>query len=230
MFKRRQTRMLWGREFDIVGRGLTEGQVVAFVEDLLERYGDLLEEQRYRDSLRTFAESRVREAVDVAHGIVEEARSKAAAASSLDSRLAVLVRSDAHASDPFGDVTAGIDGFRHETIITIQPCDGGIAPPRVGDLLEEMQTVEEISVKDFQWSPSSGWTIKVEGNGGAPLTPLLLGISGIDKIVEEADDGSVLDRRSRPASEDRLPNCRDVAQRNIMIWLTEDAVSQTSRG
>ena len=90
-----------------------------------------------------------------------------------------------------------------------------------------VETVGEISVKDFQWSPSSGWTIKVEGNGGAPLTPLLLGINGIDKIVEEADDGSILDRPPQPAPQDRLPNCRDVAQRNIMIWLTEDALSQT---
>ncbi len=229
MFNRHRARMRWGREFDSVGRGLAEGQVFDEGDDLLERYGDLLEEQRYRDSLRELAESKVREAVDVARGIVEEARSKAAAAS-LESRLAVLVRSDAHASDPFGDAATGIGGLRPETTITIQPSDGDIAPPRVGDLIEEIETVGEISVKDFQWSPSSGWTIKVEGNGGAQLTPLLLGINGIDKIVEEADDGSILDRPPQPAPQDRLPNCRDVAQRNIMIWLTEDALSQTSRG
>ena len=78
MFGKRRKQRLWGRDFDVVRRGLAPDQVVAFVEDLLERYGDLLEEQRYRDMLRNLAESKVREAVDIAQTILEDARLKAA--------------------------------------------------------------------------------------------------------------------------------------------------------
>ena len=46
MFGKRRRQRIWGRDFDIVRQGLAPDQVVAFVEDLLERYSDLLEEQR----------------------------------------------------------------------------------------------------------------------------------------------------------------------------------------
>ena len=78
MFGKRRRQRLWGRDFDVVKRGLAPDQVVAFVEDLLERYGDLLEEQRYRDTLRNLAESKVQEAVGIAQTILEDARLRAA--------------------------------------------------------------------------------------------------------------------------------------------------------
>ena len=78
MFGKRRRQRIWGRDFDIVRQGLAPDQVVAFVEDLLERYSDLLEEQRYRDTLQNLAESKVREAVDIAQTILEDARVKAA--------------------------------------------------------------------------------------------------------------------------------------------------------
>ena len=62
MPKRHETRSLWGQEFDIVKAGLAEDQVAAFVEDLLKRYGDLLEGRKHLDSLRLLAETKVREA------------------------------------------------------------------------------------------------------------------------------------------------------------------------
>ena len=78
MFGKQRRQRLWGRDFDAVKRGLAPDQVVAFVEDLLERYGDLLEEQRYRDTLRNLAESKAQEAVGIAQTILEDARLRAA--------------------------------------------------------------------------------------------------------------------------------------------------------
>ena len=92
MFGKRRRQRLWGQDFDVVKGGLAQDQVVAFVEDLLDRYGDLLEEQRYRDKLRHLAESKVREAVGLAKEIIDEARLKAAT----DLGTLALITNDRH--------------------------------------------------------------------------------------------------------------------------------------
>ena len=78
MPKRHETRSLWGQEFDIVKAGLAEDQVAAFVEDLLKRYGDLLEGRKHLNSLRLLAETKVREADKLVSSILQEAMTKVA--------------------------------------------------------------------------------------------------------------------------------------------------------
>ncbi len=75
--KKRETRSLWGREFDIVEGGLDEGQVIEFVEDLLKRYNALVEEHKHRDTLWLLAETKVRKAEKLAALILQETRKKA---------------------------------------------------------------------------------------------------------------------------------------------------------
>ena len=76
--KKKEVRTLWGQEFDIVKRGLAEDQVIAFVEGMISSRNDLLKERDHRDSLRQFAEWKVRQAEELASSIVHAAETRAA--------------------------------------------------------------------------------------------------------------------------------------------------------
>jgi len=70
--KRAQTRNLWGKEFSIVGDGLAEAEVVAFVSELLQR-------QQHQSSLMELAQRTVIEAEKLALSLREKAKSEAEA-------------------------------------------------------------------------------------------------------------------------------------------------------
>jgi vacuolar-type H+-ATPase subunit H len=70
--KRAQTRNLWGKEFSVVGDGLAEAEVVAFVSELLQR-------QQHQSSLMELAQRTVIEAEKLALSLREKAKSEAEA-------------------------------------------------------------------------------------------------------------------------------------------------------
>lgn len=76
--KKREVHTLWDRDFDVVKSGLAEQQVIAFVQDLLKRYNDLLQERKHWASFRLLAERKLRKAEELAVTILQEARAKAA--------------------------------------------------------------------------------------------------------------------------------------------------------
>jgi vacuolar-type H+-ATPase subunit H len=69
---------LWGREFNLVKNGLSEAQVVSFVNDLTKQHDTLLQRQDHLTALNTLAERTVIEAEKLAAEIREDARRLAA--------------------------------------------------------------------------------------------------------------------------------------------------------
>ena len=76
---RENKRDLWGHEFDVVREGLSESQVVTFVNNLLEEQKRLQQSQEHLASLTKLAEVTVMEADRLAANIAEEAKQKAEA-------------------------------------------------------------------------------------------------------------------------------------------------------
>ena len=70
--KHAHTRNLWGKEFSIVGEGLAEAEVVAFVSELLQR-------QEHHQSLMELAQRTVIEAEKLGRSLREKARGEAEA-------------------------------------------------------------------------------------------------------------------------------------------------------
>ncbi len=68
---------LWGREFNVVKNGLSEAQVVSFVNDLAKQHDVLLQRQEHLTALTTLAERTVTEADKVAEEIKAEAKKQA---------------------------------------------------------------------------------------------------------------------------------------------------------
>ena len=68
---------LWERDFDIVKNGLSEGQVVAFVDELISDKNTLAQRQKNLASLTKLAERTVTEAQSLAEEISKEAASEA---------------------------------------------------------------------------------------------------------------------------------------------------------
>ena len=68
---------LWGREFNIVKSGLSEAQVVSFVNDLAKQHDVLLQRQEHLAALTKLAERTVSEADKLAEEMKEEARTQA---------------------------------------------------------------------------------------------------------------------------------------------------------
>jgi vacuolar-type H+-ATPase subunit H len=65
---------LWGREFNIVKSGLSEAQVVSFVNDLAKQHDLLLQRQEHLNALTKLAERTVSEADKLAEEMREEAK------------------------------------------------------------------------------------------------------------------------------------------------------------
>ena len=102
--RRKSSRLLWGEHFDVVDEGLSESQIVPFVEDLLARYNRLLEQRgstgtvnsylqkvmgeidqiqstvtsQIRKDAETEASRIINESREIARGITAEARKEAA--------------------------------------------------------------------------------------------------------------------------------------------------------
>ncbi len=72
-----QTRHLWGREFDIVERGLNEEQVIAYIEELRQKSAKIQDQDSRIEALKRLAESTLAEADRIAHDIRKEAKAKA---------------------------------------------------------------------------------------------------------------------------------------------------------
>ncbi len=70
---------LWGREFNLVKNGLSEVQVVSFVNDLTKQHEALLQRQDHLGALTTLAERTVIEAEKLAAEIREDAKKQGAA-------------------------------------------------------------------------------------------------------------------------------------------------------
>lgn len=68
---------LWGREFNIVKNGLSEAQVVSFVNDLVKQHDMLLQRQEHLAALTKLAEKTVSDADQMAEQIKQEARQAA---------------------------------------------------------------------------------------------------------------------------------------------------------
>ena len=72
-----RTRKLWGQEFDVVRGGMSEDQVVRFVNDLLRKYRVLAEQQQHLLSLGTLSEKAAVEAGKLAADIKGRAQREA---------------------------------------------------------------------------------------------------------------------------------------------------------
>jgi cell division septum initiation protein DivIVA len=70
---------LWGREFNIVKNGLSEAQVVSFVNDLVKQHDELLQRQEHLATLTKLAERTVAEAEGMASETKREAINQAKA-------------------------------------------------------------------------------------------------------------------------------------------------------
>jgi F0F1-type ATP synthase membrane subunit b/b' len=68
---------LWGREFNIVKNGLSEAQVVSFVNELVKDHDLLMQRQEHLSALTKLAERTVTEAGKVAEEIKQEAMGQA---------------------------------------------------------------------------------------------------------------------------------------------------------
>jgi cell division septum initiation protein DivIVA len=68
---------LWGREFNVVKNGLSEAQVVSFVNDLAKQHDVLLQRQEHLAALTTLAERTVAEADKLAEEMKGEAKRQA---------------------------------------------------------------------------------------------------------------------------------------------------------
>lgn len=68
---------LWGREFNIVKSGLSEAQVVSFVNDLVKQHDGLLQRQQHLEALTKLAERSVSEADKLAQEMKKEAADRA---------------------------------------------------------------------------------------------------------------------------------------------------------
>ena len=66
---------LWGREFNIVKNGLSEDQVVSYVNQLVSEHDMLIQRQEHLSSLTKLAEKTVAEAEKLAEEIKTEALS-----------------------------------------------------------------------------------------------------------------------------------------------------------
>ena len=73
---------LWGREFNIVKNGLSEAQVVSFVNELVNEQEMLIQRQEHLSSLTKLAERTIAEAEKLADGIKKEATDEAKAEAS----------------------------------------------------------------------------------------------------------------------------------------------------
>jgi cell division septum initiation protein DivIVA len=68
---------LWGREFNIVKNGLSEAQVISFVNDLAKQHDILLQRQEHLAALTKLAERTVSEADKLADELKQDARKQA---------------------------------------------------------------------------------------------------------------------------------------------------------
>jgi vacuolar-type H+-ATPase subunit H len=68
---------LWGREFNVVKSGLSEAQVVSFVNDLVKQHDVLLQRQEHLSALTKLAERTVTEAEKLAEGTKQETLNQA---------------------------------------------------------------------------------------------------------------------------------------------------------
>ena len=71
------TKNLWGRDFALVPDGLSEGDVTAFVEEIISRHKDADERLEHIDSLHRLATDTLREAQELAELHKSEGRKKA---------------------------------------------------------------------------------------------------------------------------------------------------------
>ncbi len=67
---------LWGKKFNVVKNGLSEAQVVSFVNDLAKQHDILLKRQEHLGALERLAETRVIEADKLVAEMNEEAKSR----------------------------------------------------------------------------------------------------------------------------------------------------------
>ena len=67
---------LWGKKFNVVKNGLSEAQVVSFVNDLAKQHDVLLKRQEHLGALERLAETRVIEADKLVAEMNEEAKSR----------------------------------------------------------------------------------------------------------------------------------------------------------
>ena len=181
--KKRQTRTLWGQDFDVVKDGLAEHQVVALVEDLLKRYNDLLQEHKNYDSLQLLAERKLREAEKLAASILQEARAQATqeppsvAPTGHDRRRASKKgHASAEPSKP------GASSYKVD--IVLQTPDPTAESTRVTSVLEHLQQSREMSLEGYVWLPSSGWVATVSVHTSRPVIPLLLAIPEVQRVAE----------------------------------------------
>jgi F0F1-type ATP synthase membrane subunit b/b' len=85
---------LWGREFNIVKSGLSEAQVVSFVNDLVKQHDMLLQRQEHLATLTKLAERTVTEAEKLADETKREAADQAKAEAAK-----ILADAEGHAKD-----------------------------------------------------------------------------------------------------------------------------------
>src|SRR3990172_4891031 len=69
--------VLWGREFNVVKRGLSEAQVTAFVDELVNQQGAMSHRQEHLVALTKLAERTVTEANKLADEIRQEGAQQA---------------------------------------------------------------------------------------------------------------------------------------------------------
>ena len=63
---------LWGRQFNLVKNGLSEAQVVSFVNDLAKQHDVLLQRHEHLSALTKLAERTVTEADKLAKNIIKK--------------------------------------------------------------------------------------------------------------------------------------------------------------
>ena len=206
---RQRVRRLWDRDFAIVDGGLAEDEVVAFVEDLLQRYNELLAERRHLDTLRQLAERRLLEAQKLADSIVQQAR---------DGTPQPPTRTAAPSAAEAGTDSSGpLDTSDHPKIdLVLEAKDADSESDQLSAVLEHLERSEDFSLEGYVWSPSTGWVVTAIHRGRSPIVPRLMAIPEVQGVAEEAGPSEAAP--SGPQS--------DSSRRRLRLWLGTESSSR----
>ncbi len=112
----------------------------------------------------------------------------------------------------------------YEIDIQLQPPKAGAESLQVTTLIDSLERSKEVSVKGYQWFPSSGWVITVSVPGGRLLTPLLLEIPEIEGVSEVESDAEASNLPSHPEELDASPEAGQTPRKRVRVWLKEPDV------
>jgi vacuolar-type H+-ATPase subunit E/Vma4 len=97
---------LWGREFNVVKNGLSEAQVVSFVNDLVKQHDVLLQRQEHLAALTTLAERTVTEADKLAEQMKGESKKQ-----SQEQAAKIIAEAEASAKSESSRILAQAQGL-----------------------------------------------------------------------------------------------------------------------